>query len=308
MGTPMTSHGHQQVDCLIVGGGPAGLTAALYLARFRRRVVLIDSGRSRAASIPRSHNHPGFADGISGETLLRTLRSQAEQYGATIISGVVTAVTRPDKSFDAESTAGRIQAPRVLLATGITDRCPEIQSPDPAHITDKIRYCPVCDGFEARGKRIAVYGRPEDAIAKVQFLRTFSSSVALVPNTSNSDGERTTNLPFNVGSPARTISVNDDGVEVTLADGRTMQFDVLYPAMGCVVHSDLVTALGAKCNEVGCLIVDSKQQTTVSGIYAAGDVVSDLHQLVVAEGHAAIAATAIHNSLPLNVAQPDEPG
>jgi thioredoxin reductase (NADPH) len=71
--------------------------------------------------------------------------------------------------------------------------------------------------------------------------------------------------------------------------------------MGCNVHSDLATALGAKSNEIGCLIVDSKQQTTVAGLYAAGDVVSDLHQLVVAEGHAAIAATAIHNSLPFNL-------
>ena len=79
-----------------------------------------------------------------------------------------------------------------------------------------------------------------------------------------------------------------------------MRFDVLYPALGCHVHSDLAIKLGADTNNVGCLIVDSKQQTTVPGMYAAGDVVSDLHQLVVAEGHAAIAATAIHNSLPFS--------
>jgi thioredoxin reductase (NADPH) len=90
-----------------------------------------------------------------------------------------------------------------------------------------------------------------------------------------------------------------------LVDGRTMNFDLLYPTMGCIVHSDLATALGANSNEVGCLLVDGKQQTTVPGIYAAGDVVSDLHQLVVAEAHAAIAATAIHNSLPLQLAEPE---
>jgi thioredoxin reductase (NADPH) len=80
----------------------------------------------------------------------------------------------------------------------------------------------------------------------------------------------------------------------------------MYPAMGCHVHSDLATALDAKSDEVGCLVVDRHQKTTIEGMYAAGDVVSDLHQLVVAEGHAAIAATAIHNSLPLNLAGSDE--
>ncbi len=84
----------QTYDCLVVGGGPAGLTAALYLARFRRRVLVIDAGNSRAASIPRSHNHPGFADGIPGEVLLSTLRTQAEEYGAEIVVGKSPVSTR----------------------------------------------------------------------------------------------------------------------------------------------------------------------------------------------------------------------
>src|SRR4051794_22466512 len=94
-------------DCLVIGGGPAGLTAALYLARFRRRVVLLDSGTSRAASIPTTHNHPGFSDGISGEALLRTLRAQAQRYGAVLMAGTVTSLVRAAEEFEAVSTIGK---------------------------------------------------------------------------------------------------------------------------------------------------------------------------------------------------------
>jgi len=85
-----------------------------------------------------------------------------------------------------------------------------------------------------------------------------------------------------------------------LRNGECRSFDVLYPALGCTVHSELANALGARCNELGNVEVDLKQRTSVAGLYAAGDVVSDLHQLSVAEGHAAVAATAIHNSLSRN--------
>jgi thioredoxin reductase (NADPH) len=100
---------------------------------------------------------------------------------------------------------------------------------------------------------------------------------------------------------AEKIIAASNGVSVHLPNGQTLEFDVLYPAMGCQPHSALATRLGATADNVGCLTVDSKQQTTVEGLYAAGDVVSDLHQLVIAEAHGAVAATAIHNSLPLNL-------
>src|SRR4051812_30006297 len=291
----------QSCDCLVVGGGPGGLTAAIYLARFRRSVLVVDAANSRAASIPESHNHPGFPNGISGETLLRTLRVQAEEYGAKIITGTVESLKTTSEGFAAATTAGMILTSRVLIATGITDKCPDIEACDEVALRQMVRYCPVCDGFEAIDKKIAVYGPPSEASGKAQFLRVYSSAVTLVPNLPASANAKAEKGDFELASsPAATISAGDDCIEVLLADGHSLRFDVLYPAMGCKVHSDLATALGAKSNEIGCLIVDSKQQTTVPGLYAAGDVVSDLHQLVVAEGRAAIAATAIHNSLPFN--------
>src|SRR5215213_9307130 len=278
----------QSYDCLVVGGGPAGLTAAFYLARFRRSVLVVDAANSRAASIPESHNHPGFPDGISGETLLRTLRMQAEEYGAKIISGTVESLKTTGDGFAAATTAGTVLTLRVLIATGITDKCPDIEAFDEVALRQMVRYCPVCDGFEAIDKKIAVYGPPREASGKAQFLRVYSPAVTLVPNLPASANAKAEKGDFELASsPAAKISASGDGIDIDLADGRSLRFDVLYPAVGCKVHSDLATALGAKSNEIGCLIVDSKQQTTVPGLYAAGDVVSDLHQLVVAEGHAA---------------------
>ncbi len=287
----------QRWDCLVIGGGPAELTAALYLARFWRTVLVIDGGRSRAAGIPRSHNHPGFIDGISGETLLQTLRTQASQYGAVIQAGNVLSLDRTDDGFIARTDAGDFGAACVVLAAGIADACPDIMNPSSSCESGHMRYCPVCDGFEAADKKIAVYGDPEDAAGKARFLRVYSSEVSLIPVRSGHQSGPPDDFEL-LTSPARSFTLEDSGVSVALEDGQVRTFDVLYPALGCRVHSDLATAWGARSNSIGCLVVDDKQQTTVDGLYAAGDVVSDLHQIVVAEGHAAIAATAIHNRLP----------
>jgi thioredoxin reductase (NADPH) len=292
----------QRWDCLVVGGGPAGLTAALYLARFRRSVLVIDSGRSRAAGIPRSHNHPGFIDGISGEALLTTLRAQASQYGAEIKAGNVKCLDRTGGGFSAYTDEKKFSAATVILAAGVTDECPTNMNRLSTAEEGNVRYCPVCDGFEATDKRIAVYGNPEDAAGKARFLRVYSPEVSLIP-VQPADLSASAEEFELLTSPAKTFTLQPDGVSIALENGQLRVFDVLYPVLGCQVHSDLATALGAKSNSVGCLVVDDKQQTTVKGLYAAGDVVSDLHQIVVAEGHAAIAATAIHNRLPFRYRQ-----
>jgi thioredoxin reductase (NADPH) len=271
----MTKISKDIYDCLIIGGGPAGLTAALYLARFRRRVLVLDAGDSRAASISRTHNHPGFADGISGRSLLRILREQAEKYSAEIVSDTVTSLNDGDGTFEAHTKHNRLKARYIVLATGITDRSPDIEHSDTGVLREKVRFCPVCDGFEATNKRIAVYGPFNQAAPKARFLRAYSPSVTLIPTQSHPTPNA--EEPFEVAATATTIYAHAGGLDVTLSDGRTKRFDLLYPAMGCLPHAQLASSLGAKTNDV---------------------VVSDLHQLVVAEAHAAIAATAIHNRLP----------
>src|SRR6476661_6054353 len=157
------------LDCLIVGGGPAGLTAATYLARFRRNVLLLDDGHSRARLIPETHNYPGFV-GISGMDLLAQLREQALRNGAVLREARVEELRKAGDVFIARAGNGEIRAKRLLLATGIVDESPDLPGLKDAIYRGALRFCPICDGFEARDKRIGVLGPLRIASGKAQFL------------------------------------------------------------------------------------------------------------------------------------------
>ena len=286
------------IDCLIIGGGPAGLTAATYLARYRRTARVIDSGESRAIQIPLSHNYPGFK-GIGGPDLLARLRDQATTFGADIRTGKVTSLVERNGGFVACMGEKRVEARSVLMATGLIDNSPASGEAS----QDSIRYCPVCDGYEATDRRIGVLGSLEDAGKKAIFLRSYSRDVSVFAT--DDDWPESLTAPLlaigiKVFASDGRLSARKDTVRVNVSDGRCLEVDVLYPALGCTVRSQMALKLGARADNVGCLKVDDHQQTSVEGLYAAGDVVTDLHQLSVAIGHAAVAATAIHNWLPSN--------
>jgi thioredoxin reductase (NADPH) len=292
------------LDCLIVGGGPAGLTAAIYLARYRRNVIVFDSGESRAALIPESHNYPGFAHGISGSKLLSVLTGQAEDYGVRIVRSRVTSLMRKENGFVGVHDSGEVAARLALLATGIVDVNPNVEDLEEAISEGSIRYCPVCDGFEATDRRIAVFGSGDDASAKARFLRTYSKDVTLLsqstgPLKAAEEQSALENDYAIVGPVVGELTRSQQGIRAGLGS-RHLDFDIVYPALGCDVRSDLASALGAATTDIGCLKVDGHQRTSIEGLYAAGDVVSDLHQIAVATGHAAVAATHIHHCLPRN--------
>jgi thioredoxin reductase (NADPH) len=281
------------VDCLIIGGGPAGLTAATYLARYRRSVILIDDGESRAALIPESHNFPGFK-GINGQELLRRLRDQAGGYDIAFESGRVLQISRDRNSpFIAATREKEVRARRVLLATGLVDENPDVAGLAAGVYAGAVRYCPVCDGYEAMDRRIGVLGRFVPASQKAIFLRTYSRDVHLFATDLGSVGPEHQQAAMEEGIvlAGRPINVEASGVgiAVTTAETKRSELDILYPALGCEVRSELALLLGAARNNAGLLEVDAHQRTTVEGSYAAGDVVADLHQLSVATAHAAIA-------------------
>jgi thioredoxin reductase (NADPH) len=294
---------NSDLDCLIIGGGPAGLTAATYLARFRRNALLVDDGQSRARLIPETHNYPGFL-GISGVKLLAHLREQAEKHGAKLQDGRVEALRKTDGAFVARVGDKDLRAQRVLLATGIVDESPDLPGLKDAIYRGALRFCPICDGFEASDARIAVLGPLRTAAGKARFLRTYSRDVVVLPTEEperNSEAASTLTKD-GIQLERRVVDIDRSGDKITAicADGERLTVDVLYPALGCNVRSELAIALGARCNDIGNVYVDDRQCTSVDGLCAAGDVVTDLHQISVATGHAAVAATTIHNSLPRN--------
>ena len=292
------------LDVLVVGAGPAGLTAATYLARFHRRFVVVDAGKSRARWIPTSHNCPGFPHGVGGGELLRRLREQALAFDAPLEQGRIGKLERDGDAFLATADDGRRWRARyVLLATGVVDVMPAMDGLEAGIEGHAVRLCAVCDGYEAGDDAIAVLAPVDEAIRHAAFLRTFSRRVAAIPDAPGAPSPECASLAEAAGiellPPARALRCGGEGCEVETEAG-TRRFDTLYPVLGSDAQSQLATALGAAVDDNGELVVDARQQTSVDGLYAIGDVVSALNQFGVAMGHAAIAATAIHNRLPRN--------
>ena len=218
----------------------------------------------------------------------------------------MTDLCRSGGGYVATLDASEIRASRVLLATGIVDESPNFPDLDGAVSDGAIRYCPVCDGYDVRGRRVAVLGRTRHCFEKAIFMRTYSRDVIMLdigdPSDAGSDAASALAAAHVRRSTAPVVGLQRDGhgISALFRDGHRETFDTLYPALGSNVRSELGTRLGAQHNASGCFKVDEHHRTTVDGLYAAGDVVSDLHQIAVATGHAAIAATHIHNSLPRN--------
>ena len=295
-----------ELDCIIVGAGPAGLTAAIYLARFHRKTLIVDDGASRAALIPLSHNYPGFPPGISGKGLLERLREQATTYGARFENARVDDIQQRPEGFEVFFNGQSVLTRRVLLATGIKDELPDMPSVYEAIAASSVRLCSICDGYEINGDNVAVYGEAECAISHAVFLRTFTNRVTVVVHGEPKACEEAFALAEHYD--IRLISdrvegirlLEDQQVELRTCKGEIHRFDIVYPSLGSRVRSELAIRLGAEADDTGALIVDEHLRTSIPGLYAAGDVVKSLKQISVATGHAALCSTAIHNSLETN--------
>ncbi len=285
-------------DCIIVGGGPAGLTAALYLARFLRSVTVFDAEKGRAMMIPKTHNLTPFPDGISGRDLLDRMRAHAELYGASVETGTVSAVDRQGDVFHVTTDRRVETAKNVILASGVFNHRPplSIKDHDLGLARGLIRYCPVCDAYEIRGRRIAVLGSDTHGFDEAKFIRDYSPAVTLIPSDGSLGVARD-----GVGaleSPMTGLALSETQVIVTLENGQTRQFDTLYVALGTTAQTGLATRLGVRLADGGCVLIDAKQRTNIDRVYAIGDVVEGLDQIAIAMGQGAVAATAIHNDLP----------
>ena len=289
----------QVTDVLVIGGGPAGLTAATYLGRLHRRCVVVDAGHSRARWIPESNNCPGFPHGISGVDLLARLRAQAGSFGAVFAEGTVQALGRDADGFIATADDGRRwRAAAVIIATGLADRLPELPDVEDAIACGALRLCPVCDAYEASDQAIGVYGPWETIVAHAPFLRAYTARLSLLPS-----GPVPQALPLPEGLDVRVLPaggrlVFEDRCCSYEVDGQRHRFDTVYPFLGSSSSAHLAEQAGVALSGTGEIPVDARQLTAVPGLYAAGDVVSGLNQISVAVGQAAIAALGVHNQLP----------
>lgn len=297
------------LDCLIVGAGPAGLIAALYLARYRRRIRIVDAGNSRAALIPVSHNYPGFPQGISGVELLARLREQAQCHGVAVESATVASIVRQDDGFLATIGASQVRARTVLLATGVVDCKPTsgwLSDAAAATAAGRLRWCPICDGHEALDQEIGLIASADSGMAHALFLRTYSPRVTWIvhPATGTVGAAAREQLAAAgvrlVQTAVARTRLDSDSIAIAFSDGTEQSFDTIYPMLGSLPQSGMAVRLGARCSDDGELEVDEHQLTSVPGLYAAGDIVNALNQMAVGMAHAAVAATHIHNNLASN--------
>jgi thioredoxin reductase (NADPH) len=307
---PISDHVY---DTLIIGGGPGGLTAAIYLRRFTRNVALVDKGNSRLRLIPVSHNYPGFPEGVPGHLLLGNLTAQLERYGGAVMPGEIVDLRIEDGHFVAdylpegapEDGVTQIRALTVITATGVADAGLPIENWREAIAFGSVRLCPVCDGFDVIDKRIAVATAETNPVGHALFMRTFSADVTLFERGSPSmltDEDRRRLIAAGVryvDSPLLSVTL-DAAMKPVLhtEDGQDHAADVFYPMLGENARSGLAARLGAEVAQCEELVVDSHGATTVPGLYAIGDVTVGLNQIAVATGQAARAATHIHNRLP----------
>ena len=287
----------QETDALIIGGGPAGLLAAVYLARFRRRVIVLDSGKSRAALIPSTRNAPGFPDGIEGPVLLERLLLQATEYGAERVVAKAERMCRQEEGgFLVETEDVPFVARTLLLATGVVNVEPPLPDHDAAVRRGLLRYCPICDAHEVIGKRVVIVGNSARSATEMSFLSTYSDDVSIVAANEEAAGILTDAgcAPLGVASQ---IAAEKNGLAISFVDGRSKHFDTMYSCLGVRPQTALAEQLGVQLAQEHTIETDKHQRTSVDGVFAAGDVVHALDQIAVAFGHAAIAATAMHNFL-----------
>jgi thioredoxin reductase len=291
-----------EYDVVIVGGGAAGLSAALVLTRARRKVLVIDSGAPRNA--PATHMH-GFLsrDGLPPEQLLSLGRDEVEGYGGEIVEGVVTDLVPAGSSgfWVLLSDGRRISTRRLLVATGLRDELPNMPGLAERWARD-VLHCPYCHGYEVRDQQLGVLGGSPETVRYAQIVRQWAKDVVLfVPAGFLTPRQRSELLARAIGvvegGIARILTEDDHLRGVEMDDGRTVLRDVLFVPPRFDPNNDLLSGLGCEIDETGWAVKDGTGKTSVPGVWIAGNVANPRAQVITAAGEGSAAAMAINADL-----------
>ncbi len=289
----------QMHDVIIVGGGPAGLSAALLLGRARRRTVVCDAGMPRNRT---SHALHGFLsrDGIPPAELLRTGRDEIRRYEIEWRSERVTSVWRRSDAFEVQvETGDRLQARKLLIATGVADRLPAIEGFEACY-GRSVHHCPYCDGWEWRDAPLAVLGSGKAGAALALALLTWSADVHLFTN-----GPSRLPTPVRQKLGAQGIAVHHGPVAalhhedgrlnaVRLQHGDAVPRSALFFTTGQYQRESFASQLGCEFTRKGTVRTDRYGQTCVPGVFVVGDASVDVQFVVVAAAEGAKAAVLIN--------------
>ncbi|SEF56269.1 Thioredoxin reductase [Nonomuraea solani] len=287
-----------EYDVVVIGGGAAGLSAALVLARARRRVAVVDAGAPRNA--PAAHMH-GFLsrDGFAPRDLLAAGREEVAGYGGLLIDGLVAGV---DPGFQVRLKDGRsLSARRVLVTTGLQDELPDLPGVRERWGRDLL-HCPYCHGYEVRDQPLAVLGGTAEAVQHAQLVRQWSPDVLIFPhNGMLTAGQREQLAARAIGvvdGPVRRLVVDDDRLSgVELEDGRFVGRAAVFVRPRFVPNDDVLVSLGCATDERGWAVSDDTGRTSVAGVWVAGNAADPRAQVITAAGMGSAAAIAINADL-----------
>jgi thioredoxin reductase len=291
-----------EYDVVIIGGGAAGLSAALVLARARRRVAVVDAGAPRNA--PAAHMH-GFLsrDGFPPRDLLTIGRTEVERYGGRLIDGRVTGIG-PDLGAGfhvSVADSAPLRTRRILIATGLRDELPDIPGVRERWGRDLL-HCPYCHGYEVRDQPVAVLGGTPDAAAHAHLIRQWSADIVLFPHTETLTADQRHQLTARaigvVDGPVRRLVVTDDRLTgVELQDGRVIPRVAVFVRPVLVPDNGLLLTLGCAVDDHGWVVTDATGRTTTGGVWVAGNAANPRAQVVTAAGEGSSAAIAINADL-----------
>ncbi|MDX6228903.1 MAG: hypothetical protein QOI76_2293 [Frankiales bacterium] len=293
-----------QYDVAIIGGGAAGLSAALVLSRARRSVLVVDAGTPRNA--PASHLHGYLSrDGLPPGQLLAAGRAEVKAYGGEILTGTATDLVPDGKSGFRVRLDERqqISARRLLVTTGLWDELPDIPGLRERWARD-VLHCPYCHGHEVRDRQLGVLGGTPAAVRYAQIVRQWTSDlVYFTPPGALSGTERAELLARAIGVVEGTVEqlvIDDDRLRgVQMSDGCVVPLDAMFVPPRFVPNSGLLVGLGCDVDRAGWVIADSTGSTSVPGVWAAGNVIDPRAQVITAAGAGSAAAIAINADLVL---------
>ena len=294
---------HSLWDAIIVGGGPAGLSAAIYLGRSHRRTLLVHSAHSMAKWEKDVQNYLGFPDGIDGHELLTRGFAQARRFKVEVGEDTMQSIRPSGTHFELVGTAQQYRAKRVLLATGLTHLPPDLEGVREC-LGHSLFFCKDCDAYRVQGKRIVIIGHNAEAAEYALAMLLFTSRVMICTNgaqpTWSADHHRWIQDAVVPVLIPRIAALNHEHGRIrslTFESGEDVLLDAAFTTRGDVVHSGLAAGAGADLDSEGQVVVNACMRTSVPGLYAAGCLTPANCQMIIAAGQGATAGQAINRDL-----------
>jgi thioredoxin reductase (NADPH) len=295
---------HPIWDCIVVGAGPAGLSAAIYMARFRRSTLVIDDARGRWTYGQRNDNYLGFPRGVSALRLQRLGVAQAQRFGAVFERATVETVGRSGKIFSLRGGEHRWRARTLIWATGVVDHWPKFRGAKRL-VGKRLFWCIVCDGWRTLGEPILLVGDDDKDVNTALQFQTYTRRITFLVAR---DGARPSRRGLRrleqagivsvEGAIARVIDGGGPTVRVVLRDGAALDVAYIFGLLGSRPRARPLGRIDVPLDTRGCIVTDEKCRTPVPGLFAAGDVTNQhSHQVTAAAHEGAMAAVEANQTL-----------